>query len=90
MNAPLSIEGEGLKRVWRGGDFLEGINRKDKIKLGKEALVIGGGNTAMDVPRSALRIGSTVTVAYRRTRNEMPAIKDEIDEAEEEGIRLNF
>ena len=90
LNAPLSIEGEDLKRVWRGGEFLEGINRKDKIKLGKETLVIGGGNTAMDVARSALRLGSTVTVAYRRTRNEMPAIKDEIDEAEEEGIRFEF
>jgi NADPH-dependent glutamate synthase beta subunit-like oxidoreductase len=90
LNAPLSIEGEDLKRVWRGGDFLEGINRKDKIKLGKETLVVGGGNTAMDVARSALRLGSTVTVAYRRTRNEMPAIKDEIDEAVEEGIRFEF
>jgi len=90
LNAPLSIEGEDLKQVWRGGDFLEGINRKDKIKLGKETLVIGGGNTAMDVARSALRLGSAVTVAYRRTRNEMPAIKDEINEAEEEGVRFEY
>ena len=68
LNAPLSIEGEDLKQVWKGGDFLERINSKEKVTLGKEILVIGGGNTAMDVARSALRLGSKVTVAYRRTR----------------------
>src|SRR4030043_1247508 len=90
LNAPLCIEGEDLKQVWRGGDFLEGIIRKDKIKLGKQTLVIGGGSGAMDVRRSAVRLGSMVTVAYRRTRNEMPAIKDEVHEAGEEGIRFEF
>jgi NADPH-dependent glutamate synthase beta subunit-like oxidoreductase len=90
LNAPLSIEGEDLKGVWKGGDFLERIHSKDKISLGKETLVIGGGNTAMDVARSAVRLGSKVTVAYRRTRNEMPAIHDEIVEAEEEGVRFEF
>jgi Pyruvate/2-oxoacid:ferredoxin oxidoreductase delta subunit len=90
MNAPLSIEGEDLKKVRRGGEFLERINSKEKIHLGKEAIVIGGGNTAMDVARSALRLGSKVTVAYRRTRNEMPALQDEIIEAEEEGVRFEF
>jgi NADPH-dependent glutamate synthase beta subunit-like oxidoreductase len=90
MNAPLSIRGEGLERVWKGGAFLERINSKEKINLGKETMVVGGGNTAMDVARSALRLGSKVTVAYRRTRNEMPAIQDEIVEAEEEGINFEF
>ena len=90
LNAPLSIEGEDLKRVWKGGDFLERINSRDKVTLGKETLVIGGGNTAMDVARSALRLGSKVTVAYRRTRNEMPALQDEIVEAEEEGVGFEF
>ena len=88
LNASLSIDGEDLKRVRKGGDFLERINSKEKVTLGKETLVIGGGNTAMDVARSALRLGSKVTVAYRRTRNEMPAIQDEIVEAEEEGARI--
>jgi NADPH-dependent glutamate synthase beta subunit-like oxidoreductase len=74
----------------RGTDFLECINSNDPVKLGKETIVIGGGNTAMDVARSALRLGSRVTVAYRRTRNEMPAIPDEIGEAEEEGVRFSF
>lgn len=90
VNVPLSIKGENLERVWRGGEFLERINSKEKITLGKETIVIGGGNTAMDVARSALRLGSKVTVAYRRTRKEMPAIQDEIAEAEEEGVRLEF
>jgi NADPH-dependent glutamate synthase beta subunit-like oxidoreductase/Pyruvate/2-oxoacid:ferredoxin oxidoreductase delta subunit len=90
LNAALSIEGEDLKRVWKGGDFLERINSKQKVRLGKETIVIGGGNTAMDVARSALRLGSKVAVAYRRTRAEMPAIRDEIVETEEEGVRLEF
>ena len=90
LKAPLSIEGGDLKRVWKGGDFLERINSKDKVTLGRETVVIGGGNTAMDVARSALRLGSKVTVAYRRTRGEMPAIQDEIVEAEEEGVRFEF
>ncbi len=90
MNAPLSIKGEDLIRVWKGGDFLERVNSKEKIKLGKETIVIGGGNTAMDVARSGIRLGSRVTVAYRRTRSEMPALRDEIVEAEEEGVRFEF
>jgi len=90
MNAPLSIKGEDLKRVWKGGDFLGKVNSKEKITLGRETLVIGGGNTAMDVARSAIRLRSKVTVAYRRTRREMPAIHDEIVEAEEEGVRFDF
>jgi len=90
LNSPLGIEGEDLKKVWRGGDFLDRINSGDKIKTGKEVVVIGGGNTAMDVARSALRLGSKVTVAYRRTRAEMPAIQDEIREAEQEGVRFEF
>jgi len=90
LNLSLGIEGEGLKKVWRGGDFLDRINSGDKIRMGKEVIVVGGGNTAMDVARSALRLGSKVTVAYRRTRAEMPAIQDEIHEAEEEGVRFEF
>jgi len=90
LNATLSIEGEDLRRIWKGGDFLERINLREEVTLGKETIVIGGGNTAMDVARSALRLGSKVTVAYRRTRDEMPALRDEIVEAEEEGVRFEF
>jgi NADPH-dependent glutamate synthase beta subunit-like oxidoreductase len=90
LSSSLDIEGEDLKKVWRGGDFLDRINSGEKIRIGKEVLVIGGGNTAMDVARSALRLGSKVTVAYRRTRAEMPAIQDEIHEAEREGVQFEF
>jgi NADPH-dependent glutamate synthase beta subunit-like oxidoreductase len=90
LSLSLGIEGEELKQVWRGGDFLDRINAGDKFRIGKEIIVIGGGNTAMDVARAALRLGSKVTVAYRRTRSEMPAIQDEIYDAEEEGVRFEF
>ena len=90
LSLSLGIEGEDLKKVWRGGDFLDRINSGSKIRIGKEVIVVGGGNTAMDVARSALRLGSKVTVAYRRTRAEMPAIQDEIHEAEQEGVRFEF
>ena len=90
LSLSVGIEGEDLKKVWRGGDFLDRINSRDKIRIGKEVIVVGGGNTAIDVARSALRLGSKVTVAYRRTRAEMPAIQDEIHEAEQEGVRFEF
>jgi len=90
LSAPLNIEGETLKRVLMGGDFLGRMNSGGEVPLGREVIVIGGGNTAMDVARCALRLGSRVTVAYRRTRAEMPAIKEETLEAEEEGARLEF
>jgi NADPH-dependent glutamate synthase beta subunit-like oxidoreductase/Pyruvate/2-oxoacid:ferredoxin oxidoreductase delta subunit len=90
LNALLSVEGENLPGVWNGGEFLHGINYGKSISLGAETLVIGGGNTAMDVARSALRLGSKVTVAYRRTRDAMPAIRDEVHEAEEEGILFHY
>ena len=90
LSLSLGIEGEDLKKVWKGGDFLDRINSGDRFRIGKEVLVIGGGNTAMDVARSALRLGSKVIVAYRRTRAEMPAIQDEIHEAELEGVQFEF
>jgi NADPH-dependent glutamate synthase beta subunit-like oxidoreductase len=89
-NFPLKIEGEELKGVWEGKELLGRINSREKVRLGKEVVVVGGGNTAMDVARTALRLGSRVTVAYRRTRDEMPAIEEEKREAEEEGAHFEF
>jgi NADPH-dependent glutamate synthase beta subunit-like oxidoreductase len=88
LGVSLAIEGEEL--VWKGAEFLARINAGENVNLGKKTIVIGGGNTAMDVAMSALRLGSDVRVAYRRTRKEMPAIREEIEEAEEEGIRFSF
>lgn len=86
----LGLEGEEGAGVERGLDFLKRINSGEKIDPGKRVVVIGGGNTAMDVARCALRSGSEVTVVYRRTLHEMPAIRDEIEEAEAEGIHFHF
>ncbi len=68
--------------------FLRDYNLKGTAKVGKKAVVVGGGNAAIDAARTAVRMGADVTVIYRRTREEMPAWKEEIDEALREGVRL--
>lgn len=88
----LRIEGEENSRVVGGIEFLHAhaINTPVDIR-GKTVIVTGGGNTAMDAARTALRLGaSIVTVLYRRTRKEMPANEAEIEEAEEEGIHFEY
>lgn len=86
----LGIEGEGIKAVISGIEFLNMINLGKPVRPDKKTLVIGGGNTAMDAARTALRLGADVTVVYRRTQNEMPAFLDEIREALEEGIKFVY
>ncbi|MCW3131124.1 MAG: FAD-dependent oxidoreductase [Candidatus Methanospirare jalkutatii] len=93
----MGIEGEDLDGVLHGLEFLRRLNLGDdaeieelKRVLGKKVLVVGGGNVAMDVSRSALRLGAEVTIAYRRGREEMPARDEEIREAEEEGVKFMF
>ena len=81
----------GTRAVMPGLEFLDRVNHGTMRVDGEDVVVIGGGNTAMDAARSALRLGaSSVRVVYRRTRDEMPAIQEEIDEAQEEGIRIDF
>ena len=85
------FDGAGLDGVEQGITFLHRVNLDSDVRTGGHVVVLGGGNTAMDCARSALRCGAEkVTVAYRRTRGEMPAIADEIDEAVEEGVELAF
>jgi len=85
----VGIEGENLKGVVHGIDFLKTVNLKRPFKIGENVVVIGGGNTAIDSARTALRLGAKkVTILYRRTRNMMPANENEINEAIEEGIEL--
>jgi len=86
----LGIPGEDLKGVTQGLDFLLARNRGQDFPLGKKVVVIGGGDVAVDSCRMALRMGAEVTLVYRRTRDEMPAIETEIEEAEAEGVRLVF
>ena len=77
--------------VMQGIDFLDLAN-EEKIRVdGEEIVVAGGGNTAFDAARSSLRLGAkSVRIVYRRTRDEMPAIKEEIEEAIEEGIKIDY
>lgn len=86
----LGVKGEELAGVRPGLAFLREVNAGERPDLGHRVVVVGGGNTAMDCARSALRLGASVTVAYRRTRDEMPAIAEEIEEAEREGAQLSF
>jgi NADPH-dependent glutamate synthase beta subunit-like oxidoreductase len=87
---PLGVAGEEGRGIERGLDFLRRVNGGEPVNPGRSVAVVGGGNTAMDVARCARRAGAEVTVVYRRTMNEMPAIKDEIEEAEHEGVRFRF
>jgi len=78
--------------VVQGIDFLDQVRGEAAPRLdGEDVVVVGGGNTAMDAARSALRLGAaSVRVVYRRTRSEMPAIREEIEEALEEGVAIDF
>lgn len=87
----MGIPGEDLSGVWGGIDFLRAAVNGEKPELGRRVAIVGGGNTAMDACRTAVRLGAEeVYVLYRRTRDEMPAEKIEIAEAEEEGVKFKF
>ena len=87
----LNIEGSDAKGIYSGIDFLEKFHSGLPVNIGRQVIIIGGGNTAMDAARCSLRLGAeTVTIVYRRSRNEMPANPKEIVEAEEEGIHFRF
>lgn len=82
----LGIPGEDLPGVVPGCEWLDSLNRGKAAWLGRHVVVIGGGNSAVDVARSVARLGSRVTVAYRRSKEDMPANHDELEGADEEGI----
>jgi formate dehydrogenase major subunit len=81
---------EGEEAAMAGIEFLNRMARNEPTTLGRKVIVIGGGNTAMDAARSALRLGAEVRVLYRRTRQEMPCLLEEVEGAEEEGIAVDF
>ncbi len=87
----IGVAGEDLPGVLTGLDFLARLARNERPEPGERVVVLGGGNTAMDAARSAVRLGvKDVTIAYRRTRHEMPAQEIEIDEALEEGVSIQY
>lgn len=76
--------------VMQGIDFLDRVHRRDLEVRGKRVVVVGGGNTAVDAARSAIRLGAAgVRILYRRSREEMPAIAEEVESALEEGVLLS-
>ena len=84
------LPGTELKGVLPALIFLEAVSKRQSAELGHNVVVIGGGNAAIDSARTALRKGAGVTVIYRRERKDMPAIKEEINAAEAEGVRFIF
>jgi 2-oxoacid:acceptor oxidoreductase delta subunit (pyruvate/2-ketoisovalerate family) len=86
----LLIPGEKEKGVVSGLDLLRKINLGKKVKLGDKMAIIGGGNTAIDVARSIIRMGKKATILYRRSKEEMPAFEEEMMEAIEEGVKIRY
>ncbi|CAH2605057.1 Glutamate synthase (NADPH) small chain [Rhodovastum atsumiense] len=94
----MNVPGEHLLNVMSANEFLTRVNLMQALKeeyetplpqtLGKQVMVIGGGNTAMDAARTAKRLGGNVTIVYRRTQSEMPVRVEELHHALEEGIQL--
>ena len=90
-SAKLGVAGEELAGVYGGVDFLRAVNLGQETHIGKRCAVIGGGNVAMDVCRSAVRLGTDETyVLYRRSEAELPADPEEVKEAMEEGVQFRF
>ncbi len=90
-SSAMRIPGEELEGVYGGIDFLRKVALHEDAGIGEKVAVVGGGNTAMDACRTAVRLGAKeVYTFYRRTRAEMPASQVEIEEAEEEGVKFKF
>mgnify|MGYP001828953830 CR=1 FL=1 len=86
----LRIPGEEGPGVWNGVDFLSRVHRGQYVAVGGRAAVIGGGNSAINAARVARRKGAEVFLLYRRTRDEMPAIDTEIEDALQEGVNIEY
>jgi len=87
----LGIPGEDLQGVIHGVTFMRMVNLEEDLKIGTRVTVVGGGNTAMDAARSSLRLGAKeVFILYRRSREEMPVDPRELEQVEEEGIKIHY
>ena len=90
-SSPMRVKGEEYDGVWGGIDFLRSVIKGESVNIGDRVAVCGGGNTAMDACRTAVRLGAKeVYVIYRRTEAEMPAEEIEIKESKEEGVIYKF
>ncbi len=90
-SAKIGVPGEELEGVIGGVDFLREVNLGHEVKVGKNVAVVGAGNVAMDVCRTAVRLGAENTyIIYRRSEAEMPADPEEVGEAREEGVQFRF
>ena len=90
-NPRLNIPGEDAKGVLSGVDFLRRVNLGEGVEVGEKVAVIGGGDVAIDAARMALRLGAKrVSIVYRRTKEEMPANVEEVEEAEDEKIGIQY
>ena len=87
---PMKVPGEELENVWGGIDLLGAVARGEPVDVGRRVIVVGGGNTAIDASRTVLRMGAESSIFYRRSREQMPALDLEVDEAEEEGVQFNL
>lgn len=91
MSQRMGIPNEESTGVIHGLEFLRKVNSGEKVEVGRRVAVVGGGNAAIDAARVARRLGAEeVLIIYRRSQNEMPAIKTEILEAEREGVKFHF
>jgi NADPH-dependent glutamate synthase beta subunit-like oxidoreductase len=90
VSKKLGVPGENEEGAMSGVEFLRKVSLGKEVPTGKKVVIIGGGNTAIDAARTALRLGAKPAVLYRRTREEMPAFPAEVLEADEEGIDISF
>jgi NADPH-dependent glutamate synthase beta subunit-like oxidoreductase len=90
VSKKLGVPGENEDWAMSGVEFLRKVSLGKEVPTGKKVVIIGGGNTAIDAARTALRLGAKPSILYRRTREEMPAFPAEVHEAEEEGIDISL
>jgi NADPH-dependent glutamate synthase beta subunit-like oxidoreductase len=86
----MNVDGESTPQVIDAVDFLREVNLGKDVEIGQRVAVIGGGNSAVDAARVARRLGKEVFILYRRTRDEMPALPEEVEELEDEDIGIQF
>lgn len=90
-SSKLGVPGEDMQGVYQGTSLLKDINMGKSVRLGGKVAIIGGGNVAIDSARTALRLGSKeVFIVYRRSREEMPAHREQVEAAEAEGVKIHY